>query len=94
MTADGRSNSPVSMFENQGTSGVFENTLFVSKPPVVVNALAQLRQPVYTQVGGTPARQAGGEFFTTNRIVMSKNNFIYHKFVNMHGTQHIYFTQR
>lgn len=63
MTADGRSNSPVSMFDNQLSCGIFENSSNVPKPPVVINALAQLRQPVYTQsVGGNSPRQAGGEF--------------------------------
>lgn len=64
LTADGRSNSPVSVFENHNSShGILENNLYVSRHPVVINALAQLRQPVYTQnVGGTPQRQAAGEF--------------------------------
>lgn len=64
MTADGRSNSPVSMFENQSSShSIFENSWYVTRHPVVINALAQLRQPVYIQnVGGTPQRQPGGKF--------------------------------
>lgn len=65
LTADGRSNSPVSMFENTTNShGPFENSWYVTRHPIVINPLAQLRQPVYVQnVGGTPQRQPGGEFF-------------------------------
>lgn len=63
LTADGRSNSPVSMFENSTSShGLFENNWYVTRHPVVINPLAQLRQPVYIQnVGGTPQRQPGGK---------------------------------
>lgn len=63
LTADGRSNSPVSMFENQTNShGLFENNWYVTRHPVVINPLAQLRQPLYVQnVSGTPQRQPSGK---------------------------------
>ncbi|CAH1958847.1 unnamed protein product [Acanthoscelides obtectus] len=51
LTADGRSNSPVSCFEAPSTSHYpYPNPRFPSYPhPTVINPLAQIRQPLFVQ---------------------------------------------
>ncbi|CAG9819698.1 unnamed protein product [Phaedon cochleariae] len=59
LTIDGRSNSPVSMFEGPTSSNFpYHNPRFPPYPhPTVVHALAQIRQPMHVQnVGTAPQR--------------------------------------
>ncbi|XP_060532300.1 breast carcinoma-amplified sequence 3 homolog [Cylas formicarius] len=60
LTAEGRSNSPVSIFESPiSTNFPYHNPRYPPFPhPTVVHPLAQIRQPVFTQnVGSTVPRQ-------------------------------------
>ncbi|XP_066246460.1 breast carcinoma-amplified sequence 3 homolog [Euwallacea similis] len=60
LTSEGRSNSPVSMFDSPVSSTFpYHNPRFAPFPhPTVVTALAQLRQPVYMQnIGSSTPRQ-------------------------------------
>lgn len=69
LTSEGRSNSPVSMFESPVSSNFpYNNPRFAPFPhPTVVNALAQLRQSVYMQnIGSTAPRQVGRQRLTSS----------------------------
>lgn len=64
LTADGRSDSPISMFDAPtNTHFPFHNPRFPPYPhPTVINPLAQIRQPLYVQniIGGASPRQQSG----------------------------------
>ncbi|XP_030745857.1 breast carcinoma-amplified sequence 3 homolog isoform X2 [Sitophilus oryzae] len=68
LTAEGRSNSPVSMFENPISSNFpYHNPRFAPFPhPTVISPLAQLRQPVYMQNVGTATPRQGRQRLTSS----------------------------
>ncbi|XP_076273958.1 breast carcinoma-amplified sequence 3 homolog isoform X3 [Rhynchophorus ferrugineus] len=68
LTGEGRSNSPVSMFDAPvSTNFPYHNPRFAPFPhPTVINPLAQLRQPVYMQNIGTPAPRQGRQRLTSS----------------------------
>lgn len=71
LTSEGRSNSPVSMFDSPVSSSYpYANPRFAPYPhPTVVNPLAQLRQPVYMQNVGASIPRHGKRSLTTLNFV-------------------------
>uniref|UniRef100_A0AAR5PV04 BCAS3 WD40 domain-containing protein n=1 Tax=Dendroctonus ponderosae TaxID=77166 RepID=A0AAR5PV04_DENPD len=68
LTSEGRSNSPVSMFDSPVSSSYpYSNPRFAPYPhPIVVNPLAQLRQPVYMQNVGASIPRQGRQRLTSS----------------------------
>ncbi|KAL1505720.1 hypothetical protein ABEB36_005219 [Hypothenemus hampei] len=68
LTSEGRSNSPVSMFDSPVSSNFpYHNPRFTPFPhPTVVNPLVQLRQPVYMQNIGNATPRQGRQRLTSS----------------------------